>query len=193
MLPAFSRFPSKLAQRYGVYPGTDPLTNPKIPHRSALTPVDTLFPVYPGTLSDQQKAERALDERIEKIQRDELFWGFTSREFVDLDVFTFRKLKGRNLTNGIVPLLRMENWEKVVSPDWERDYLYPLDKNNPGMGNWIASNDIVYEQLRPCLQIASRILASMYLLPWVRYFRPSLNLVAHKYSLMLSSKGNCEE
>lgn len=159
---------SVLAKRYGAYKGNDRVTDPDISHRSALTPIDTLFPVDPASLSQEEKEERVLNSRIQGIQK-RLFHGFTTRELVDVDAFTVRKLKAGNLTSPIIPLLQIHNWEGVIPlRHHDRVYLYPLVENEPSRGNWIAGNFLVLPQLTPCLKIASRLLTSMPLLPWVR-------------------------
>jgi hypothetical protein len=106
--PNFAMNLSVLAKRYGAYKGNDKVTDPDISHRSALTPIDTLFPVDLALLSQEDNEERILNSRIHGI-RKRLFHGFTTRELVDVDAFMVRKLKVGNLTSPIIPPLQIHN------------------------------------------------------------------------------------
>ena len=50
----------------------------------------------------------------------------------------------------------------------EREKLPSLRRNNVGKGDWTAANADIYAELEPVLMIASRILMSIHLVPWVR-------------------------
>jgi len=156
--------PSKLADKYGVYGGPPP----QLDLRSALTPIDTLLPLDPYKLSHKEQDTRELKQKIEKIQREEMFEGFTSRELVDLDVWTTRELKAGDLSNPIMDLLHRDRWEKGPDVKTERENLPSLRRNNVGKGDWTAANADIYAELEPVLMIASRILMSIHLVPWVR-------------------------
>ena len=101
---------------------------------------------------------------IEKWQR-EILYGFTSRELDQLDCLPTRELKAVSLRNSILPILRRENWEKApAQPDLTRDHLYPLQN---GRGMWSADNDVVWNVMEPIVRLASRMLTSIHVTPWV--------------------------
>jgi len=139
------------AKRYGAMPNS---------HKSGLTPIDYLFPRQISAAKQQELRES------ERFQQSRLY-GFTTRELGQLDALCTRDLVPGNLQNGIVPFLQRDSWEKVpAQPDFQRSRLYPV-KNGTGM--WIADNDEVWKVLEPCVRVASRLLLSTYLLPWVSY------------------------
>lgn len=133
--------------------------NPKI---SAYTPLPHLFPKQ-----HIDQTERDLRERIERFQR-RILHGFTSRNLADMDVITSRKLKDSTLNNPIIPLIRQNRWEsRPPLPDFTRDEMYPLIINGHEQGLWSMHNPLVYEIMKPALQIATRTICSLYTLPWV--------------------------
>lgn len=129
-------------------------------HKSGFTPIDYTFP---------SKISAARENEITAIEalQTHRFYGFTARELGQLDALCTRDLVPGNLKNGIVPFLRRENWEKVPYAHFSRKHLYPVEG---GTGMWIADNDEVWKVLEPCVRLASRILLSVELLPWVRIF-----------------------
>ncbi|KAF7932832.1 uncharacterized protein EAE98_004131 [Botrytis deweyae] len=132
--------------------------NPQI---SGLTP---LAPLFPKAHMDPE--EIVLRNRIEDFQREQ-FDGFTARELADMDVITDRHLKESTLDNPIMPLFQQERWEiQPHQPDLTRDHMYPLIIDGVQRGDWSMHNPLVYEKLKPVLQLASRTIMSMYTLPW---------------------------
>ncbi|KAJ8059594.1 hypothetical protein OCU04_011249 [Sclerotinia nivalis] len=128
---------------------------------SGLTP---LAPLFPRARVDPE--EIALRHRIEDFQREQLE-GFTSRELADMDVLTDRRLKDSTLDNPIMPLIRMERWElRPDQPDFTRNCMYPLMIDGQQHGDWSMHNPLVYEKMKPVLQLATRTIMSMYTLPW---------------------------
>jgi hypothetical protein len=138
------------AKRYGAMPNS---------HKSGLTPIEYLFP---GQISAAKQKE--IDQSV-MFQQLRLY-GFATRELRQLDALCTRDLVQGNLQNGIVPFLQRSCWEKVhARPDFHRAHLYPV---KGGTGMWIADNDEVWTVLEPCVRVASQILMSTDLLPWVR-------------------------
>ncbi len=136
---------TEFARKYGVCGNTN---------RSGLTPLDPSFPYIGQRL--------VWDTR--NYQRGVLY-GFTSEELSRLDCLPTRELNPGNLQNGIIPLLRRENWEvEPCQPEYDRDYLYPL-KN--GRGYWTAANDEVWNGIEPAVVLASRMIMSTHLMPCV--------------------------
>ncbi|KAH7370195.1 hypothetical protein BKA65DRAFT_445034 [Rhexocercosporidium sp. MPI-PUGE-AT-0058] len=90
--------------------------------------------------------------------------GFSSRELGQLDCLPTRELLPSTLPKFILPMLRIENWETVpVQPDFPRDALYPMAN---GQGMWVASNPLIWPILEPVLILATKMLTSIYVLPW---------------------------
>ncbi|TVY82906.1 hypothetical protein LSUE1_G001889 [Lachnellula suecica] len=129
------------AERYGVmYNGSN---------QSGYTPTEAIIP-------GQAETHEILNS--EQFQKQRLLT-FTTRELGQMDALTTRELKSGSLQNAIIPFLQRENWETAApSPDLPRTYLYQLAD---GTGLWSASNNEVWDVLRPCVTIASRILILM--------------------------------
>jgi len=160
---ASRRNPTTLSLKYGDY-GAPP---PEYDFRSGLTPIDTLFPADPKNLSREEKLVQAQNKEIAEFQQEK-FSGFTTRELVDLDVWTTRKLKAGDLQNPIISLLERQNWETGPYPEVHRSQLPSLRNSTGEVGDWTAANDKIWEALKPAVQIASRVLDSIHLVPWVR-------------------------
>ncbi|KAF7896504.1 hypothetical protein EAF00_006518 [Botryotinia globosa] len=144
---------SRNVPKYGAWP-----ENPQI---SGLTPLAPLFPK-----ANMDPEEIVLRNRIENFQREQ-FDGFTAREFADMDVITDRQLKESTLDNPIMPLFQQQRWEiQPHQPDLTRDHMYPLIIDGVQRGDWSMHNPLVYEKMKPVLQLASRTIMSMYTLPW---------------------------
>lgn len=125
---------------------------------SQFTPLDHHFPALPIN-----KVEDAKRDAIRKFQRSRLS-GYTTRELSDLDAISSRKFKPSTFGQVILPLLQRTNWEVAPPADFRRTELYEMDANR---GLWAASNEEVWQAVLPSLQIATRILMSMHLTPWV--------------------------
>jgi len=142
--------------------------------KSKLTPVDSIFPINKSGLfiAEYQKLNKQ-NRRMEKFQQDNLYW-FTTRELIDLDAISTRTLKSLDLLhNPIHPVFAKSRWERTPDHRFGRqpDSLYPIGKGYPGY--WVADNDIVYNAIEPSLRLASRMLLSSHMLPWVRDTQPS--------------------
>jgi hypothetical protein len=143
--------PESWAVKYGA------TANGKFGSKSGFSPLEYVLPALGRTFEPTITA-------IEKWQR-EIFYGFTSRELDQLDCLPTRELKSGNLRNAILPILQRENWEKApAQPDLTRDHLYPLQN---GRGMWSADNDVVWTVMEPIVRLASRILTSVHVTPWV--------------------------
>lgn len=126
---------------------------------SYYTPDDSTFPYLGNVPLDRSGAQRIT------------FYGFTTEELQQLDCLPTRELQAGNLQNGILPIMYRENWATGRLPDWDRFNLYPLKNGN---GHWQASHAYVWNLIQPCLRLASRMLLSVHLLPWVSvYFIPA--------------------
>lgn len=140
------------AIRYGAMPNS---------HKSGFTLID--YSSFLGAISSTKQHE---NDESEIFQRDRLF-GMTTRELDQLDALFTRDLMSGVLSNiPIVPFLQRRHWEKSPSSDFSRSDLYPVEGGSGGF--WIADNDDIWTILDPCVRIASRILMSGNLLPWVR-------------------------
>jgi len=95
--------------------------------------------------------------------------GFTTLELMNLDVITDRQLQPGNLQNGILPLFDRKNWLTKQPAGWAPFYTLSDWQPLPDgiAGDWLASNDLVWNTIQPSLQIASRILMSSTVLPFV--------------------------
>ncbi len=102
---------------------------------SGYSPVESVFPKFspdPKDLEDIDKKRTAqLNRDRETWQREQLF-GFTTRELVDLDAITTRKLKKGDLRNQLHPLLKRKNWEVAPDISHKRNYMYDLDPTYTG-------------------------------------------------------------
>ncbi|KAI9642679.1 hypothetical protein NHQ30_008410 [Ciborinia camelliae] len=129
---------------------------------SGITP---LAPLFPKVRIEQEELNTR--RRIERFQRRQ-FDGFTARELADMDVITDRELQGSTLNNPIMPMLRKERWElKPSEPQFTRNHMYPLIIDGVQHGEWSMHNPLVYEKMKPVLQLASRTIWSAHALPWV--------------------------
>jgi hypothetical protein len=166
--------PETWAVKYGA------MANGRFGNKSGFSPTGYIYPTLEQGLHPNI-------QQIEGFQRDQ-FYGFTSRELGQLDCLPTRELIPANLQNDIIPMLRRENWERTpAQPDFTRDYLYPL-KN--GRGVWSADNDEVWNVMEPIVKLASRMLMSIHVMPWV-CFLPSWHICTDQHaSLMLCSTEN---
>jgi len=132
-----------------------------ISHKSGFTPIDIAF----RSTTPLSKNEQLETHRMERFQRHELY-GFTTNELARLDCLPLRDLRQGNFPpSAILPILQRGNWETTPQyPDWDRIHLYPLHNGN---GMWVASNDEVWRVMEPICSLATRMLLSVHLLPWV--------------------------
>lgn len=107
---------------------------------------------------------------MEDFQRQKL-WGFTTRELIQLNAISTSSLKPASLENVVIPLLSKQRWEKTPPDAFTRTSLYPLEN---GEGVWIMDNPVVERVMEPILRLASRILISSHMLPWVISLSSSL-------------------
>lgn len=128
---------------------------------SGYSPVALTFPTVGATTQSFQDITS-----IKAFQKQELY-GFTTSELARLDCLPTRDLKPGNLQNAILPLFHRDRWEvDPPQPDFTRKYLYPV-KN--ATGDWTATNDEVWRIMQSPLVLASRMLMSVHVLPWVCY------------------------
>lgn len=115
---------------------------------------------FPGpNFGDKDLRDRVLEFQQAKLQ------GFTTRQLATLDCLTTRDLKEPTLKNSILPLFGRRNWEKRPhARDFPKKHLYKIGNGHEGF--WVAHNPIVWEILRPILQLTSRLLSSSDLLHW---------------------------
>ena len=126
--------------------------------KSGFSPTEYPALSFPKTSEDERIAA------IERFQRKKLH-GFTARELGQLDCLPTRELSPGNLENDIIPLLRRDRWETVpAQPDFTRDHMYPLAN---GKEMWSGDNDEVWNVLEPICRLASRMLLSLHMTPWV--------------------------
>lgn len=131
--------------------------------KSAFTPLDPVHPamnLLPGVLQHRKL--------IEDWQRHFLA-GFTTRELQELDVITNRPFNTSPLTQDILPIMNREKWR--LKPD-KKIAVGPLTKKglvpskNIGQGFWDAKNDLVWDHLRPILQLTSLLVNQTIEHPW---------------------------
>lgn len=134
--------------------------------KSGWSPIFTQFPSHPEQLTPEELKDLEKIKEIEAFQRKTLH-NFTTRELIELDAISGRRLKAPSLANPIHPMIRQERWEETLHPAFPRRSLFPIGGNH--QGNWVASNPVVYEVFEPVLRLVSRILLSMQMLPWVCY------------------------
>lgn len=132
------------------------------PKKSFLTPLSP----EKATATPLRRSARDMVEKVQ-IRLNE---GFTVRELYDLDALSSRQLDPINLTNPIHPLLERSRWR---AKGFES---YPLDDGNAGNRDWVASNDLVWEQLEPCLRLATLITAHLHKSPFVSLRCPVENM-----------------
>ncbi|KAL5323693.1 hypothetical protein ACEPPN_008234 [Leptodophora sp. 'Broadleaf-Isolate-01'] len=136
------------ARKYGRFSATD--------QKSGLTPTEYAF----ARLGEQWTPDGNIYEEHQKRK----LIGFTSRDLGQLDCLPTRELVPSSLPKFILPMLRIENWEtEPVQPDFPRDALYPMAN---GQGMWVASNPVIWPILEPILVLATKMLTSIYVLPW---------------------------
>jgi len=135
--------------------------------KSGFAPIEYDLPSFRTTKDPEIAA-------IEKFQRGNM-GGFTSAELGQLDCLPTRELTSGNLQNDIIPMLRRDRWERVpAQPDLTRDHMYPLSNGN---GIWSADNPEVWKILEPILRLASRMLMSIHVMPWVHCPHSSLSYI----------------
>lgn len=143
--------------------------------------IDLLTPLpipNPYDLSKYTREERDAIEAVytefEEFQKDKLK-GFTTRQLYDLDAITNRRLRASTLNLELHPAFRRDRWEVLVDPTFNRK-LYSMDDlaDLPdGLGGeWVAGNDLVWRVIVPALRIATYIISSAYLLPFVSLVFP---------------------
>jgi hypothetical protein len=124
--------------------------------RSGFTPVKLAFPKPPF---DPQSKRNARDERTELFQKDKLY-GFTTQELIDLGAISDRKLKAPNLQNGVDKLFERRMWATQDQTKYRVPIEADFHKNALGLndeGFWEASNDFVWDLMKPILVLATRM------------------------------------
>lgn len=154
--------------------------------QSGLTPNDPSFPslLQPSPLPNEAYQRRGL-------------YGFTTEELARKDCLPIRELKPGNLQNGIIDVLKRENWEKSArKPRFTYHSRTSLYKMKNGKGYWTMVNDEAWNVMVPCLKLASRMIMSAHTIPWVCYPTVRLPLSLHLNSLRVvvrnrTSSGMC--
>lgn len=158
---------SEWALKYGVVNPTD--------LNSGYTPLSLTFPTVGAIPPAQLASNRTV---IEDFQKDNLY-SFTTSELARLDCLPTRELKAGNIQTGIHPIFHRQRWEVTPPfPDFMRPNLYPV-KN--GTGDWIANNNEVWAIIQPALVLASRMLMSVHILPWVCWYELKVWIWLIKY------------
>lgn len=130
--------------------------------KSAFTPLDPVHPainLLPGALQRRKL--------IEDWQRHYLY-GFTTRELQELDAITNRPFNTSPFTHDIFPIMDRARWR--LKPD-RRIAVGPtaegvLTNQDLGQGFWDASNDIIWDLLRPVLQLTTLLIHQTIEHPW---------------------------
>lgn len=124
--------------------------------QSGLTPNDLSFPslLPQKTLPNEAYQRRGL-------------YGFTTEELARKDCLPIRELKPGNLQNGIIDLLKRENWEmRARKPRFTYHSRTSLYKMKNGKGYWTMANDEAWDVMKPCLILASKMIMSAHTIPW---------------------------
>ena len=116
-----------------------------------------LTPLSPRTTYNQDTLLQ-----IEKYQQHMLS-GYTTRELMDLDAYSNRELNPSNLTNPIHQIMARDRWTLRDWPPLVVPGGSPLLNN----GYWYEGNDLVWEVMKPCLRLASRMCSHFHTHPWV--------------------------
>lgn len=172
-----SKSPSAFARKYGNH------SDWKL--RSGYTPTDSAFPN--SRLVNSTGKSLSDDKQTERFQRERLN-DFTTRELIDLDAISDRKLEEPNLQNAVVPLFAIDPtcepdpdapdnrsryiWHASTWDDGTNGSYPPLFKDDQDGDNdaeeqrtpddkyWTSRNSSVRRILRPIIVLASRLLES---------------------------------
>lgn len=104
------------------------------------------------------------NKRIENYQRSR-FYGFAAHELEQLEVLTALRNESLSsqLNNSVHPMYARDRWQTVAQ--MPRHY-GPVPVRGDHKGYWVAENDVVWNVLRPCIQMASIMLTRAAYLPW---------------------------
>ncbi|CAG8957890.1 hypothetical protein HYFRA_00000230 [Hymenoscyphus fraxineus] len=110
---------------------------------------------------------KSLKENLElTAKQKKLTHGFTTRDFYDLDVFSNRRMKPPNLTNGIHPIFRDNLWDLDFDKIPSQTGYFRLEDECPLVGDWSMANPIVRNVMHPVLRLASRMISHLCYLPF---------------------------
>lgn len=145
----------------------------KLPHltktvRSGLSPIrrperETRQTHHTDAIWAALTAENDIESQNHKAEESHQRWkfrGFTSLELEDLGALptmSDENFKKPTLDNPIHPIFERKKWK-------EKDPWQPLGNGRPG--NWVASNDLVWEAMQPSLRLATLFLTNFHIFPW---------------------------
>ncbi|RDW80443.1 hypothetical protein BP5796_05141 [Coleophoma crateriformis] len=158
--PIFVPHPTPYAIKYGNVQTRGGRTT----NRSAFSPILPALPALDFGHGDfanflEQGRKFRFDQNREAQQRT-AFYDFTTRELFELDCISTRKLLEANLTNPVLPFLEDENWETKRYDEADMIAFWPIDENDPSLGDWILANPRVKVHVQQSIQAASRLLVS---------------------------------
>lgn len=154
--------PTIYGQRYGVPEGS-----PWGPGKSGLTPLSPLNPLMAPITLDRMLS-------VEDYQSF-LLNGLTTQLLRDLDCITERDLKPNDLKNPIFKTWQKHHWDTEENfKDQHTFELYDMSLEvlrligQEGQTvKWVAGHPKVWEALKPCLRLGTRILEGLCDHPWV--------------------------
>ncbi|RDW69321.1 hypothetical protein BP6252_08341 [Coleophoma cylindrospora] len=158
--PIFVPHPTQYAIKYGDLKVHDGRTT----NRSAFSPILPALPALDfghGNFAQfLEQGQKFRFDRRRELKQQTTFYSYTTRELFDLDCVTTRNLLEPNLANPILPFLEDENWETQRDEDAERTKFWPVDENDPSLGDWIMANPRVKVHVQQSVQAASRLLTT---------------------------------
>lgn len=120
--------------------------------RSGFTPVKPALPLL-GVQNQPDTDQLQGDLRTKDFQRENLY-NLTTQQLIDIGSISDLPLKPSSLPNFIIPFLDRDNWWDGYSAKFRGYRIGKLKE-----GNWSATNEHVWNILKPCLNIASRMLS----------------------------------
>lgn len=120
--------------------------------KSGFTPVKPVLPLL-GAQNQPTTEQLKLELQTQDFQR-EMLYGLTTQQLIDIGSISELPLKPSSLQNFIIPFLDRDNWWDGNATNFSG---YRIGKLKPG--NWSATNEHVWDILKPCLIIASRMLS----------------------------------
>ncbi|KAE9371054.1 hypothetical protein N431DRAFT_483664 [Stipitochalara longipes BDJ] len=122
-------------------------------------PKSNLTPLSPRTSNSQTRSPEEIFQRY-------ALKGYTTTELIELDAHSNRQLRQGNLQNPILEFMDRKRWELRDFPP------LPLPGGGPTLSNgyWAADNDLVWNVMKPCLRLASRMFACLPYHPWFDAF-----------------------
>ena len=119
--------------------------------RSGFTPVKPSLPLL-GAQNLPTTAQLQEELKTQDFQRERLY-DLTTQQLIDIESISDAPMKPSSLQDVIIPFLRQDNWWIGNEQGFKG---YPI---GAGKGIWAASNPDVWDILKPCLYVASRMLS----------------------------------